>query len=236
MLRNYIASIFVSLVTLSLCISSCKDEQKNSNLVNKTIEKIDKSDDSSDQNKSLTKKTIVFFGNSLTAGYGLEEEFSFPSLIQNRIDSLNLAYNVINAGLSGETTSGGKSRIDWVLKQAVDVFVLELGANDVLRGLDLDASEANLRDILDNVKKKNPAVKIVLAGMQAPPNMGNDYTKKFAAIYPRLAKDYNAKLIPFLLENVASNPKLNLADGKHPNAEGQKIVKENVWKVLKQVL
>lgn len=180
--------------------------------------------------------TILFFGNSLTAGYGLDEEQSFPALVQKRIDSLGLHYTVVNAGLSGETTSGGKNRIDWVLKQKVDVFVLELGANDVLRGLDLKETESNLKAILDKVKQTYPDAKLVIAGMNAPPNMGNDYTRRFAAIFPKLAKEYNALLIPFLLEGVAARPELNLTDGKHPNAEGQKLVRDNVWKVIGPLL
>ena len=180
--------------------------------------------------------TLLFFGNSLTAGFGLDEEQSFPALVQKRIDSLGLQYTVVNAGLSGETTSGGKNRIDWVLKQKVDVFVLELGANDVLRGLDLKETESNLRAILDKVKQTYPDAKLVIAGMNAPPNMGNDYTRRFAAIFPKLAKEYNSSLIPFLLEGVAARPELNLADGKHPNAEGQKLVRDNVWKVIGPLL
>lgn len=188
------------------------------------------------QKETSDKKTIVFFGNSLTAGYGLDESQSFPYLIQQRIDSLSLPYKVVNAGLSGETTADGKNRINWILKQKVDVFVLELGANDVLRGQELNQTEANLKAIIDAVKTKYPEAKIVIAGMQAPPNMGNAYTKKFSAIYPTLAKTYNAALIPFLLQDVAAIPELNLQDGKHPNAQGQKIVRENVWKVLKEML
>jgi len=182
------------------------------------------------------KKSILFFGDSLTAGYGLEEEESFPTLIQDRIDSLNMAYEVINAGLSGETSAGGKGRIDWVLNRPIDIFVLELGANDVLRGLDLDETNKNLRDILDVVTDRNPEVRIVIAGMEAPPNMGNDYTSQFRGIFKDLAEEYKAGLIPFLLDGVAGIPSLNLGDAKHPNAEGQKIVRENVWNILKQYL
>jgi acyl-CoA thioesterase I len=186
--------------------------------------------------KSADMKHILFFGNSLTAGYGLDESEAFPALIQNRLDSLGMDYMVINGGLSGETSSGGKNRIDWALRTRVDIFVLELGANDMLRGFDLAATEQNLKEILDKVRAANPDVRIIIAGMQAPPNMGREYTTKFAAIYPRLAKSYNAGLIPFFLENVAAVPELNLPDGKHPNAQGQKIVMENVWKVLKSYL
>ena len=183
-----------------------------------------------------SKKNIMFFGDSLTAGYGLDEEESYPSLIQNRIDSLGLSYQVINAGLSGETTTGGLGRIDWVLQQPIDVFVLALGSNDMLRGLDLSLSKDNLRKILDKVREHSPSAKIILAGMLSPPNMGEDYSRGFNGMFGEIAKDYNASLIPFLLEGVAGDPSLNLADGKHPNAIGQTIVVENVWQILKEVL
>lgn len=181
-------------------------------------------------------KTILFFGNSLTAGYGLDTEESFPSLVQDRLDSLNLDYNVINAGLSGETTSGGKNRLEWVLNQKVDVFVLELGANDGLRGVPLSETKTNLQTIIDMVLKKNAATKIVLAGMMIPPNMGQDYTAEFRTIFPDLASENEIQLIPFLLDGVAGNPELNLEDGIHPTAEGQKIVTNNVWAILKNIL
>lgn len=182
------------------------------------------------------KKVILFFGNSLTAGYQLEEEESFPSLIQEKIYSSDLPYTVINAGLSGETSAGGLGRIDWVLKQDIDLFVLELGPNDALRGLDLNETIKNLRGICQRVKDKNPEIPIVIAGMIAPPNMGKTFTDKFAGIYTDLAKEFDAGLIPFLLEGVAGIPDLNLRDGIHPNAEGQKIVAENVWKILEGYL
>lgn len=221
------------LLATGVTIQGCKSKQESTAQVENNPENNDQITPTVAENAVKTdKKTILFFGNSLTAGYGLDEEQSFPALIQQRIDSLGLPYMVVNAGLSGETTSGGKNRIDWVLKQKVDIFVLELGANDVLRGLDLKATEANLKAILDKVKSTYPDAKLVLAGMEAPPNMGNDYTRQFSAIFPRLAKQYNAALIPFLLEGVASIPSLNLADGKHPNVEGQKIVRDNVWEVL----
>jgi acyl-CoA thioesterase I len=218
-------------------LSSCKPKQDSA----QQVEAIPQNkDEMAKTTNGTVEKTdtryILFFGNSLTAGYGLDEKEAFPALIQQRLDSLGLAFTTINGGLSGETTSGGSNRIDWVLKQKVDIFVLELGANDVLRGLDLSQTESNLRTILDKVKTSNPDVKLVLAGMQAPPNMGNDYTKRFASIFPKLAKEYNAALIPFLLEGVAMIPALNLADGKHPNAAGQYMVRDNVWKVLEKVL
>ncbi|WP_339649180.1 arylesterase [uncultured Salegentibacter sp.] len=182
------------------------------------------------------KNVILFFGNSLTAGMGLETSEAFPALIQNRLDSLNYYYEVVNAGLSGETTASGKNRINWVLNQDVDIFVLELGANDGLRGIPIAETRRNLQDIIDTVKEKNPDTKIVLAGMQIPPNMGEEYTTDFRNIFPELAEENNVQLIPFLLEGVAGDPELNQQDGIHPTAEGYKIVADNVWDVLEDVV
>lgn len=172
----------------------------------------------------------------MTAGYGLDEEDSFPYLIQQEIDALGKDFIVVNAGLSGETTSGGLNRIDWVLKQDVDIFVLELGANDLLRGLNIDATEDNLRNILKRVVAKNKDIQIIIAGMMAPPNMGNDYTTKFGGIFPKLAKEFDAALIPFLLDGVAGMESLNQKDGIHPNKEGTALVAKNVWAVLKSYI
>jgi acyl-CoA thioesterase-1 len=183
-----------------------------------------------------TKKAIVFFGNSLTAAYQLSPEQGFPALIQRKIDSLGLAYNCVNAGLSGETTADGVNRIDWVLQQPMDVFVLELGGNDALRGLPISESIKNLHAIVEKVKAARPNCKIVIAGMLAPPNLGATYTNAFRDMYPALAKKHGALLIPFLLDHVGGIPSLNLEDGIHPNVEGQKIVAETVWKVLKGAL
>jgi len=222
----------VSLILILSIISmfSCK-EATTSEVITSNQPVIAESTEMSSKIESK-KKTILFFGDSLTAGYGLDEDESFPALIQDRIDSLGRPYEVINGGLSGETSAGGKGRIDWVLNKPVDVFVLELGANDMLRGLDLNETEKNLRAILDVVKSKSPEAKLVIAGMEAPPNMGSDYTSKFRSIFSEIAKEYNAALIPFLLEGVAGIPDLNLADGKHPNSIGQKIVRDNVWKII----
>lgn len=187
--------------------------------------------------ENSSAKTILFFGDSLTAGYGLEDvNDAFPALIQSKIDSLSLEYVVINSGLSGETTAGGKSRIDWVLNQKIDVFVLELGANDGLRGVPLKETRENLQAIIDAVLKKNAATKIILAGMQLPPNMGIDYITEFKTIFPELAKKNKLDLIPFLLKDVGGIPALNQSDGIHPTVEGQKIVANNVWEVLKPII
>ncbi|MCS7012086.1 MAG: arylesterase [Chloroherpetonaceae bacterium] len=181
-------------------------------------------------------KTILFLGNSLSAGFGLDPSQAFPALIQKKIDSAGLKYKVINAGLSGETSAGGLRRIDWLLRQRIDVLVLELGGNDGLRGISVETMRQNLQGIIDRTKAKYPSVKIVIAGMQAPPNLGADYTRSFKAVFPELAKKNNAALIPFLLEGVGGNPKLNLPDGIHPTAEGHQIIAETVWKTLYPLL
>ena len=218
---------------LSLCIVflSCSGVESKKSDAKKTLTPAIE-----EQEEKLTQKTILFFGNSLTAGMGLEVEEAFPALIQKRLDSLSIDYNVINAGLSGETTASGKNRLSWVLKQHVDIFVLELGANDGLRGIPLKETRKNLQEIIDAVRSHNPKVKIVLTGMQIPPNMGQDYTAEFKLIFPQLAEKNDIKLVPFLLQDVAGNPDLNQADGIHPTVEGQKILAENVWSVLKTVL
>ncbi len=179
------------------------------------------------------KKTILFFGNSLTAGYGVDPSEAFSALVQNRLDSLGMPYKVVNAGVSGETTAGGNGRIDWVLRQSIDIFVLELGGNDGLRGIPIVETRKNLQAIMDKVKAKYPNAKIVLAGMQVPPNMGSTYAAEFRAMYPELAKKNDTAIITFLLEGVGGEPKLNLPDGIHPTPEGHKIVAENVWSTLK---
>lgn len=181
-------------------------------------------------------KVVLFFGDSLTAGYGLSPEEAFPALSEKQLIKNGKSVKAVNAGLSGETSAGGLTRIDWVLRQPIDVFVLELGANDGLRGLPLDQTKKNLQAIIDKVKAKNPNVKILITGMMVPPNMGNAYTTQFTAIFPELAKKNNATLMPFLLEGVAGDEKLNQADGIHPNIEGHKIVATNITKVLSPLL
>ncbi|WP_420582419.1 arylesterase [Reichenbachiella sp.] len=182
------------------------------------------------------KKTILFFGNSITAGYQLDLSEAFPALIQERLDSLGYKYRTVNAGLSGETTASGNSRVDWVLKNPVSIFVLELGANDGLRGISIEEARKNLESIIEKVKVKYPDCKILLAGMMVPPNMGQTYSDNFQKIYPDLANKYEIPLIPFLLEGVAGNPELNLEDGIHPTPEGHQILAENVWKHLAPML
>ncbi|MDA0315680.1 MAG: arylesterase [Bacteroidetes bacterium] len=182
------------------------------------------------------KKTILFFGNSLTAGYGIDPEESFAGRTQIRLDSLKKEYRVINGGLSGETTAGGLSRLDWFLEEEPYLFILELGGNDGLRGIALTETKKNLLAIVDKVRAKYPNTKIILAGMQIPPNMGQEYTEEFKAIYPAVAKEKNIELIPFLLEGVAGDPDLNLPDGIHPTAEGHRLVMETLWPYISKAL
>ena len=181
-------------------------------------------------------KTILFFGDSLTAGYGLSPDIAFPALVEKELNKENKKIKVINAGLSGETSAGGLSRIDWVLRQPIDVFVLELGANDGLRGLPIEQTKKNLQAIIDKVKSKYPKVKIVMTGMMVPPNMGKSYSDEFQKIYPAMAQKNKANLFPFLLEGVAGNEKLNQADGIHPNAEGHRIVANNLVTFLRPLI
>jgi acyl-CoA thioesterase-1 len=183
-----------------------------------------------------SQKHILFFGDSLTAGYGVAPGQAFPEIIKRRLDSLHLPYDVINAGVSGETSSGGRSRINWVLRQPVDIFVLELGANDGLRGIPVAGTTANLQAIIDAVKAKYPSAKIILAGMQVPPSMGATYATAFRNIFPTLAAKNKTALVPFLLQNVGGIPRLNQPDGIHPNPTGHRIVADNIWKPLKPLL
>ena len=177
-------------------------------------------------------KNILFFGNSLTAGYGIDPSEAFPALIQSRIDSLGYPYKVINAGLSGETSAGGKNRIDWVLNQPVDIFLLELGGNDGLRGIPVSETEKNLQVIIDKVRTKYPDARLILIGIQVPPNMGERYSNDFRAVFRELAKRNQLRFLPFLLEGVGGVPELNQNDGIHPTAPGHRILAENVWKSL----
>ena len=182
-------------------------------------------------------RNIFFFGDSLTAGYGLDDPSeAFPGVVQNKIDSAKLPYKVINAGVSGETSAGGKGRIAWILKQKVDVFVLELGANDGLRGIPVSETIQNLQAIIDSVKTKYPKATLVMLGMQVPPNMGDVYAGNFKGIFPELAAKNKMALVPFLLKGVGGIPSLNQHDGIHPTAQGAKIVGNNVWQVLKGIL
>lgn len=183
-------------------------------------------------------RTLVFFGDSLTAGYGLPDPGtqSYPAQVQGRIDLERLPWEVLNAGLSGETSAGGLRRVDWVINRRPDVFVLELGANDGLRGIPPEVTRANLQAIIERVRSRYPGAAIVLAGMRMPASMGPEFEQAFAAIYPALAKKNGLTLIPFLLEGVAGRPELNQPDRIHPSASGASIVADTVWKSIRPIL
>jgi acyl-CoA thioesterase I len=183
-----------------------------------------------------TPRIILFMGDSITAGFGLGPAETFPAVIQKKIDARGWSFRVVNAGQSGDTSAGGLGRLDWLLKNRVDVLVLELGANDGLRGLPVETTRKNLQAIIERTQLKYPEVKIILAGMKVPPNMGGDYGRRFEAVFADLAKKNHVPLIPFILEGVGGVRELNLADGIHPTAKGQEIVAANVWKVLEPIL
>ena len=181
-------------------------------------------------------KTILFMGDSITAGYGVGSDYAFPALIQEKLDELDLDFTVMNAGVSGDTSAGGLNRIDWLLKRPIDIFVLELGANDGLRGHQVDSTRANLIGILERVRDQYPEVDLVLAGMQVPPNMGPDYSKAFRSVFKDVAQETGAHLIPFILEGVGGVEALNIPDGIHPNREGHAVIANLVWDHLKPFL
>lgn len=177
---------------------------------------------------------IVAFGDSLTAGYGLAEEDSYPSLLQAHLKREGYPQRVVNAGVSGDTSAGGVARLDWVLQQPVQVMIVCFGGNDGLRGLNPDELRKNLDTIV--VRAERAGAKVILAGMHMPTNYGPDYTRRFDAVFPAVAKAHHLPFLPFLLEGVAGKAELNQADGIHPTAAGARIVEANVWKVLKPVL
>jgi acyl-CoA thioesterase-1 len=181
-------------------------------------------------------RTVMFLGDSITAGYGLESFQAYPALIQQRIDAQAWEFKIVNAGQSGDTSAGGLSRLDWLLRSRIDVLVLELGANDGLRGLPVEVTRKNLEAIIRRTKARYPNVKVIIAGMKLPPSMGRDYVRQFETMFSSLAKENDAVLIPFILEGVGGLRELNLADGIHPTAKGHEIVAANVWRVLEPIL
>ncbi len=226
-----INSLLYLVIALIFTVYSCTAPE------NQEVKESKSADSKTERDTGTAKKVILFFGNSLTAGFGLEGSQAFTTLIQERLDSMNMNYEVINAGVSGETTASGTNRVKWVIeKQPVDIFVLELGANDGLRGVPVTETRKNLEFIIDQVRELYPDVKIILAGMMVPPSMGTEYANAFRVMYPEVAKKKNTLLIPFILENVAGIDTLNLPDGIHPNVTGEKIVAENIWVVLKETM
>lgn len=181
-------------------------------------------------------KILVVLGDSLSAGFGVDPSEAWPARIQEKIRHSGLPWKLVNAGLSGDTSAGGLRRLDWILRRPVDALLLELGSNDGLRGLPLEATRTNLQMVIERTRAKHPNVRIVLAGMKMPENLGEAYTRQFESLYSDLAQSHQAALIPFLLEGVGGRPELNLPDQIHPNAEGHRRVATNVWKVLQPVL
>ncbi len=231
-------SIFVTAKSLKFCyililslLVSCANSNKN----NQSTEEMDET--KVIEAEVSDTKTILCFGDSITAGYGLDDiNDAYPAVIQSKIDSLQLDYQVVNSGLSGETSAGGLSRINWILNQDIDIFLLELGANDGLRGIPLSETRSNLENIIKAVQAKDANIIIVLAGMELPPNMGQDYISEFRTIFSDLAANYEFPFIPFILNGVGGIKELNQADGIHPTIAGHKIVADNVWQVLQPLL
>lgn len=189
-----------------------------------------------DPAKPSGRRTVLFVGTSLTAGLGLDPDLAYPALIQRKADSASLNIEVVNAGVSGETSAGALRRIDWLLRGPVDILVLETGANDGLRGLNVDSTRANIRAILAKVKAAKPDTKLAVVQMEAPPNLGDRYTVAFRGMFPAVAGEMGATLVPFLLDRVAGVASLNQDDGIHPNEKGERIVAENVWRAIKPLL
>ena len=182
------------------------------------------------------RRTILFLGTSLTAGLGLEPDSAYPQQVQRKIDASRLPYQVVNAGVSGETSAGLLRRLDWVLRRPAEVIVVETGANDGLRGLPVSATRATIGEILSRIRKERPSAALVLVQMEAPPNLGQEYTSAFHAMFAELAREHGATLMPFLLEGVAGESRLNQGDGMHPNNAGERIVADNVWRALQPLL
>lgn len=203
-----------------------------------TIEDRDRNGDevSLDEQVGTDETVIVFFGDSITAGYGIDRKDAFPALIEDRFNANGHSVIVRNAGVSGETTAGGLRRIDWVLNQHIDVIVVELGGNDGLRGIPVAETEANLKSIIERIRSKYPDASVVVAGMQLPPNLGESYTAEFAGVFSKVASEEDATLIPFILEGVGGNAELNQSDGIHPTARGHRVIAEHIWPTMLSVV
>ena len=175
---------------------------------------------------------IVCLGDSLTAGYGLDPEQAYPSVLESLLRDRGREVRVVNAGVSGDTSAGGLRRLPWIMQQDIDTLIIALGSNDALRGQPVEATEANLRRIIRTAREKQPGIGIILTGMRAPPNMGPAYAKAFREIFPRLAREESVAFLDFLLEDVAARPELNLPDGIHPNSKGHRLIAESLAKLF----
>jgi acyl-CoA thioesterase I len=220
------------LLAVALLVVACGDESGNT----ATSPAAEPSQPAATATPREARPAVVFLGTSLTAGLGIAPEQAFPALIQERIDAADIALRVVNAGVSGDTSAGGLRRIDWLLREPVYMLVLELGANDMLRGQDVAAMRTNLQAIIDRTREKHPRVRLVIAGMQSAPNLGDAYATAFAESFASLARENGATLIPFLLEGVAAAPELNQPDGIHPTSDGHRVIADRIWPVLEPLL
>jgi len=222
-----------TIVGLVLLLAACRDEAAGRAGKAGEAGKAGAVGDSPALSATSAPPAIVFLGTSLTAGLGLDPDNAFPAVVQRKIDSAGLKYTVVNAGVSGESSAGAVRRIDWILRQRPAVLIIETGANDGLRGQDPDSLQANIQRVIDQVRRHSPTTRIILAGMEALPNLGAEYTRHFRRIYPALAAANHIQLIPFLLDGVAGVDSLNQQDGIHPNEAGARVVADNVWRVLR---
>lgn len=223
LIKNLNITRFLTIATLVLVFSAVKASEAE--------------DPASAKKKESSKvQRVVFLGDSLTAGYRLDPQQAFPALIGEKLTAEGKSVEVLNAGLSGDTSAGGLRRIDWLLRRPADIYIIALGANDALRGQDPKGTAQNLSAIIQKVRTQNPAAKVLLAGMYAPPNMGLEYAGQFNAIYPEIAEQNGVALMPFLLESVAGDRSMNLDDGIHPNPQGHKIIADNLLPYLKPLL
>jgi len=239
-LTNYGLACLVALVGISACsvdgnTASARNSRETKNNMSLT-KGAESSTHPSASTKTIRTPVVLFFGTSLTAGLGLDPDQAFPSLIEKKAKDEGVPITVINAGLSGETSAGAARRIDWVLRSPADLVVVEVGANDALRGLSPDAARANLEQVIASVKAKQPRARIALIQMEAPPNYGVAYTRSFHSVYVDVAKKEGIPLLPFLLDGVAGISRLNQPDGLHPNLTGERMVADNVWKALKPIV
>ena len=191
---------------------------------------------SEEPRRPLKSPTVLVLGDSLAAGFGVDPSEAFPSVLQRRAEASGITVRVINGGVSGDTTAGGLRRLDWMLRSPVDVLFLELGGNDGLRGLPIESTRSNLTAIIQKTRSRHPKAEIVVAGMQMPPNVGQDYADRFRALFPEVARDEKATLVPFLLEGVGGVPDLNLPDQIHPTPQGHRMIASNAWPVLEPLL
>ena len=233
----------ITLLAVSLSVAACGPGPADSDVVRSAHQEGSTSGAPADTSLGVGTASagapgrVVFVGTSLTAGYGLsDQEARFTERVQSKIDSAGLVFEVVNAGVSGDTSAGGLRRMGWLLRAPVRVLVIELGANDGLRGLPTEAMRRNLQAVMDSTRARYPDVEFVLAGMEAPPNLGPEYGSEFRAVFAQLARLNEAVLIPFLLEGIAGEPELNQLDGIHPTAEGHGLVSETVWAFLEPVL